>query len=548
MNKKSFLVLILLSIILNISCTKDFEEINNNPAAFTKASDGSLFNDVIGSLKLGWNEQFYINNEILYKQTQMAALFKEAWGNSTIGTEEIWKDYYTNLPNIRELQRRFALATPSPALTNMNAMVKILLAYKTFKVTDFFGDIPFSDAGYGFLDVSKLRPKFDSQRSIYLFLLDELKWADENIDIAATGEPYASFKSFDKLFFGDLNKWRKFANSLRLRYAMRMSEKEPIIAGQIVSDIINNDKPVLVGCNFSNTVLEVAAIYPNLCGFKNESKIWSFREHKNLRMGSTMWGELSLHDSADGSGIFDARAYLFFDTNGDNKWAPYPQIPAGTIPAESGVPYDKQRDKAAGYGIKGSAINPCLYSPFNYFLISDENNVPDILMTGAEVHFLKAEAFMKGIGVTQNEGNASNEYLSGIQASLTFWKNTLSNTNLLLDGTSFDTLVKIPSTLTLFALQNVVGFWNANPQTDEAKLKLIYTQQWIDFFRQPSEAFALVRRAYGKLPREVNGSQGALQYYRFVIPPSEIAYNQFNWASAYSSQGDLVTTKMWWMK
>ena len=537
MKIKYFLFLISISIFLNISCKKDFEEINNNPAIFTTASDGSLLNNVISSLQSGWNEQFYINNEILYKQTQMAALFKEQWGNSTIGTEEIWTNYYSALPNIRELQKRFANATPSAALNNMNAMVKILLAYKTFKVTDFFGDIPYSDAGYGFQDVSKLRPKFDSQHSIYINLLEELKWADENINPTATGEPYASFKAFDKLFFGDITKWRKFANSLRLRYAMRMSEKEPVLAGQIIADIINNDKPVLVGCNFSGALLEVAAIYPNLCGYRNEGKTWSFREHKNLRMGSNMWHQLSSNDSTNGSGIFDARAYLFFDTNNNGKWVAYPQT--GSTPAESGVPYMEQRNSTGGYNVKGT---DCLFSSFNFFLISDEVNVPDILMTGTEVHFLKSEAYMRGIGVAQNESNADNEYLSGIQASLTFWRNTMSKTTLKTDGAKFDDLVSIPAYLTLSYLQNKVGFWNFSSYDD--KLNMIYTQQWIDFFRQPSEAYALARRAYGKLPREGN----ALQYFRFQIPPSEVSYNQANWLNSYSSQGDYTTTKVWWMK
>ncbi len=539
MNSKSFLFLILISVFFMASCEKDFEEINTNPSIFTTASDGSLMNDVISSLQLGWNEQFYINNEILYKQTQMAALFKEAWGNSTIGTEEIWANYYSKLPNIRELQKRFANDPPSPALNNMNAMVKILLAYKTFKVTDFFGDIPYSEAGYGFQDVSKLRPKFDSQRSIYLDLLNELKWADENIDPSANGEPFASFKTFDKLFGGDITMWRKFANSLRLRYAMRMSDKEPVLAGQIVADIINNNKPVLVGCNFSGAILEKAALYPYKCGYKNEGKIWSFREHKNLRMGSTMWRQLSSNDSTDGSGIYDARAWLFFDTNNAGKWKPYPQVPDINTPSESGVPYMEQRNTAGGYTVKGT---DCLFSPFNYFLVSDEDNLPDLLMTGAEVHFLKAEAYMRGIGVSQNENNADNEYLSGIQASLTFWKNTMSETKLKTDGSAFDAMVTVPAYLTLTYLQNKVGFWNFSNYDD--KLNMIYTQQWIDFFRQPSESFSLVRRAYGRLPRE--GS--AMQYFRFVIPPSEIAYNQQNWQTAYSSQGDVKTNKLWWMK
>ena len=543
MNIKKLLLLVLISLLINVSCKKDFEEINTNPAAFTTASDGSLLNSVVSSLQSGWNEQFYLNNEILYKQTQMAALFKEAWGNSTIGTEDVWSNYYKILPNIRELQRRFDNDPSTPALNNMKAMVKILLAYKTFKVTDFFGNIPYTEAGYGFQDASKLRPKFDAQRDIYLSLLADLKWAADNIDPSANGEPFATFKGFDKLFFGDLTKWRKFANSLRLRYAMRMSEKRDLdltiknVVDSTVSNIILGDKPVLLGCNFSGYVGDVAGVYPYLCGYKNEAKIWSFREHKNLRMGSNFWHQLSTNDSTDGSGIFDARAYLFFDTNNDSKWAPYPQLPTVGTPAESGVPYESQRDQDAAYNIKGAT---CLFSPFNYFLISDKDYIPDLLMTGAEVHFLKAEAYMRGIGVPQDETNASNEYMSGIQASLTFWRTTLSRTNLL-KGSPFDTLVKIPTNLTLNLIINKVGFWNFTSY--DQKLNLIYTQQWIDFFRQPAEAFALVRRAYGKLPRE----GAALNYFRFMIPPSEVQYNLANYSSAYGTS-DLTTTKVWWMK
>ena len=72
---------------------------------------------------------------------------------------------------------------------------------------------------------------------------------------------------------------------------------------------------------------------------------------------------------------------------------------------------------------------------------------------------------------------------------------------------------------------------------------MIYTQQWIDFFRQPSESFALVRRAYGRLPRI--GSP--LDYFRFEIPPSEVQYNQANYLSFYGAN-DNTSTKLWWMK
>ena len=101
-------------LILTVSCTKDFEDINTNPHGFTNASDGSLFNSILESLQPGWDEQFYIYNEIFYKQTQLAALTKEAWGNYTIGTEDIWSKYYKTLPEIRELEKRFDSYEVSP--------------------------------------------------------------------------------------------------------------------------------------------------------------------------------------------------------------------------------------------------------------------------------------------------------------------------------------------------------------------------------------------------------------------------------------------------
>ncbi len=65
MRLKTILSLIILAVVL-VSCIKDFDTINTNPQGFTNATDGALFNGVIKSLLPGWNEQFYINNEVLY--------------------------------------------------------------------------------------------------------------------------------------------------------------------------------------------------------------------------------------------------------------------------------------------------------------------------------------------------------------------------------------------------------------------------------------------------------------------------------------------------
>ena len=537
MKIKDIFFLVILSVML-LSCKKDFEEIDTNPQGFTTASDGSLFNGVIQSLLPSGNEQFYVNNEILYKQTQQAALTQGAWGNYTIGTEDIWQNYYRALPSIRELQKRFDAYAPSPSVTNMKAMLAITLAYKTFKLTDLFGDIPYSEAGYGFQDLSLLHPKYDKQRDIYISLLNDLKWASENInDTTARVEPFTTFSSFDKLFNGNLAMWRKLANSLQLRYAMRMSGKEPEIAGEIIKDIIENDRSVLVGYDFNTIMLESACMWPAANGFTNNSVSWSFREHNGLRMGSNIWHQFSSDDSPEGYGIFDPRAFIFFEGDETNKWKPFPQIPDANTPSSQGIPYGGHRDDNVNYSIK-SNVN---YSPFNYFIIQDENFMPVILMTSAEVHFIKAEAYFRGIGVAMDEDMADIEYSNGILTSVDWWIKVADQLKLPLSGVKFGDKITIPSNLDVTTIFSHFDLWNAT--TEKEKLTFIYTQRWIDAFRQPWEAYAEARRT-GMTPREGD----PIAHFRLPYPPSESQYNTENWSLAKSSQGgEEPDVKIWWI-
>lgn len=538
--KKYIPALLIIPALLFIgSCTKDFEEINTNPLGFTTASDGSLFNGIIESLVLSGNEQFYINNEILYKQTQLAALTKDAWGNYTIGTEALWTNYYQILPSFRELEKRFDAAEPSASINNMKAMLDIIFAYKTFKMTDLFGDMPVSKAGYGFQSLDYLHPEYDTQRDIYLSMLEKLRVADSLIcDTVSEVEPFTSFKTFDKLFKGDLTMWQKFANSLRLRYAMRMVNREPEIAGNIIKEIIEGGRPVLLGYDFVNPVLESACLWPAEIGYKNESLNWSFREHNGLRMGSNIWHQFSANDNPSGSGIFDPRVYIFFETDDSNHWTPYPQIPDNTTPSSGGIPYESYRDIAGNFNMKQN----CNYSPFNYFLIRDQDFMPIILMTGAEVHFIKAEAYLRGIGVAQDRDMADIEYLNGILSSVKWWLDVAASSQLPLSGIKFEDMVTIPQNVNSGSVLTHFASWNAS--NDEEFLSFIYTQCWIDMFRQPWDAYALTRRT-GMTPREGD----PINHFRMPYPPSEYEYNTVNCNDAVARQGgDSPQTKIWWTK
>ena len=281
MIKSSLYKILFLTILLSASCDKGFEELNKNPFYPTQVDFGPLFNSVIKSLQLGWDEQFYLHNDTYYEITQQAALTARFTAINTNGTEDVWQNYYRALAHIRELERRFdEYSGNQETLNNVRAQLKIVTAYKTFRITDQFGDIPFFDAGHGFEDLKYLRPKFDSQEDIYKFLLEELEWAADYIDLNLTlpsGEEYISFGNFDTLLDGDLRSWKKFANSLRLRHALRMADKDIAFAGPILKDIIENDLDVIKEG-------EAVMMIPRNLLFSRESTHWSFREHKTLRI------------------------------------------------------------------------------------------------------------------------------------------------------------------------------------------------------------------------------------------------------------------------
>jgi hypothetical protein len=237
--------------------------------------------------------------------------------------------------------------------------------------------------------------------------------------------------------------------------------------------------------------------------------------------------------------IFDARAYIFFERNNNDEWVEYPQIADNSTPAAGGVAYGTHRDNAGAFSVKGET---CIYSGFNYFLHRDWNNVPIPMITGAEVHFILSEAYFKGIGLPQDPDMADIEFMNGVNTSVQWWMEVAENSKLPTSGITFQDEVTIPSSLGPASVLMVFGWWNA--QSDEEKLKFLYTQRWLDAFRQPWEAFALVRRT-NMTPREGD----PINYFRLPYPPSESEYNTENWSAALANQGggDSPQYKIWWI-
>ena len=559
---KRNILIICMATLAFASCTKGFEEMNKDPFSPPGTTIEALFNGVVGSLQQSMNEQFYLQNEIWYPETELGALTSESWGNYQIGTSNVWSDYYLMLSNIRELENRFHDLGEEQGDTavydKVRAQLNILKAYQTFKVTDIFGDMPYTQAGRIWSNASSqatMKPEWDTQESIYKSLLEELVWS-RNVLYAdsvttAYGNDYYRLP-YDVLLNNDYTLWAEFANSLILRHGLRMYDKDPQYATPLLVEAYNFFYTKISSSGGVATGGGIC-LWPSVLGTSWDVN-WSFREHKHLRMGETVWSVLSSTDDMDGSGIFDYRTFLFFDTSHktdsfpDGAWRPYPQIRTLETPTEGGSPYAQSRDGA--YTFKGPS---CLYSPFNYYLTRDEKYMPQILVTYADVLFMKAEIGARGIGgITLSGMDLDQMLFQGIYQSCLFWAHIPQNTS---RWTYFyPQYTSYAGNLDIWAFgykmaSNIMnyGVW-MNPDNDDSQefyLKMIYQQRWLNLFRQPWEAWALARRTMAT-PTTTNHAK--LTSFRMEYPQKEIEYNYDNYTKqlARMSHGDTRQTKVWW--
>ncbi|MGC4036578.1 MAG: SusD/RagB family nutrient-binding outer membrane lipoprotein [Chitinophagaceae bacterium] len=513
------------------SCTKDFEELNASHANPSTTDIGPLVNGVISTLFLGGTEQASVHNDYYYNVTQLAASSSISGYVLASASSEIWSGYYSTLQNINLALDKVNAAEDQQSMNNIRAILYILRAYKTFHVTDQFGDIPYFNAGKAYSGNSdNFRVGYDSQQLIYDSLLNDLKWASDNI--TTTDANAVSLGSFDTFFGSDMTKWQKFANSLRLRQAMQIVEKDPQTATPIIQEILGGSKPLVEDEG------DVAMWPASLGGYDLWVRWWSVSSGGAgfLRMSSTMWNMVS--DNNTDAGIFDPRAKLFVETNDADEWAPY------TIGVSTG---DGINAYGGDAGTDPTAKNGALYSLFNWYLIRDEWYIPEVILSAAEVHFLKAEAYARGLGVAQSVATAETEYKAGITSSVNFWYDVAAKT----DNASENWAAAAPAPPTgtqmntLFANPKVAFAGDA----DDA-VKKIYAQEWLSYFRQPWLAHNLWRRTMATpVDPASNPSATFKTFYRLPYAQDEAVNNTDNYNAQLAKMGGNTSDiKVWWMK
>ncbi|MEP7258100.1 MAG: SusD/RagB family nutrient-binding outer membrane lipoprotein, partial [Flavitalea sp.] len=231
-------VFVLTIMLLGNSCTKRFEQINTPPFLLTAdvVPPSMLFTNVLkNSIFSMWNGDIFWEYSNYYFDGASGTIFQTRDWSSP------WDDYTANLINAAAVVR---LTAKDTALVNENAMARIWKVWLYQRMTDAYGDIPYFEATLSPDSVNN-QPKYDTQRDIYVDMMNELKNAVSALD----SNSVAGFGTADILYNGDIKKWARFGNSLRLRLAIRVSIADPELAKQNIADALS--KPLIDDNSFN---------------------------------------------------------------------------------------------------------------------------------------------------------------------------------------------------------------------------------------------------------------------------------------------------------
>ncbi len=519
-----------------VACKKGFEDLNRpyKQASEETASIPGLFNGLISSLSKYGDDA--LNVSLLYPITNQQA-YQNTVAPYLNYASTFWNQYYPDLHNYKILLKKINAQSNPQSFNNVKYMATILLASKTLRMLDYYGDIPYSQASQAEQGSTYFRPVYDDQASVYKSVLADLKAAADGLAADPAQVNIGASESFLK---NDFTAWQKFANALRLRYAVRIYNQDNALASSIITDIIGGNKPLPNNQSSANLWKDNFGFWPGNMSPAGttfgalDSKWDSYRELSisNIRMSSNVWNQMSSTNDPSGAGIYDPRCYVFFQTNNADKWVPQPQN--GSQP-EGGRPFENGFTARKPVGSDPANKFACV----NFFMAYDRLFYPILVITEADVHFLKAEIYQRGMGVGKDIATAKTEYEAGLKASVDFWYAYTQLSSIW----SAKPTPPTPAQMTAFVTNPAVAYNGAN---DADALKKIATQAWLATMFQPWEAWAIVRRT-GLTPKDPTYTPSVVN--KLPYPDDESINNNANWQKATGGQGPAqqVLKKVYWM-
>ena len=488
-------------------CTKDFVEINTNPNAvstltpeflFTKAQYDGVANSLY--LLLGTMQYTTSYNDV--------AGFGSKYIASQVNTSS--SSFSSAYPGaLNELSLIINAVKDDPTKVNLLAAARIWRVYCYSRLTDVYGDIPYSQATAGYT-ANQFTPAYDAQKDIYADMLKELDQAAQSLDPSK-----ATYGASDLIYNGNTTQWKKLAYSLMLRLGMRLTKVDAASAQSwatkaLAGGVITADADIAkVSYLASGQIINQNPLAYNLY--------------------------ISDYIAANGSTNQEGGKYQdvfinYLKQTRDPRLAVVSVVYTGGSPNVTDTTFAKQQGMPANLSAK----------PTNFAQLSEPNpktvllrNSPFLVFTAAESYFLQTEATLRG---WTSGTPATTLYSNGVSAALRQWSLFSSS-----DGT-------IPTS-------KINAYVQANQLTTGSftqQMQQIYTQFWVSIFPDAQEAFASYRRTgYPALtPNNYTGNATGGQFpRRFLYPLSEQNLNPTSYAAAVARQGaDNLLTRVYWDK
>ncbi|MCC5935884.1 MAG: SusD/RagB family nutrient-binding outer membrane lipoprotein [Lunatimonas sp.] len=495
------------------SCDNGFDEMNINPVQPTALDPIYLMNraalfSTISATSL--NYEAAIVQQIVSPNGGVLAggNFNQLNRAFSIGT---WNKYYRDVLKHTVDVKRFT--RDNPDRNNLYQMSRILHAMSAMILTDTFGDVPYFEAGLGFLE-GKIDPVYDRQEDIYLDVLNELQQA------TAALNPSGRIETGDIFYGGDVVKWRKLGYSLMLRAAMRHTKVNPTRAREWVERAVTGG---VMTSNADNLFIKHDFNYANELGntlnateannyYLAEPFERFLSENNDPRLGS-----IAVRFIGAGSGP---------DQNNALAGNPAPGVTLSRNPADQmGFPmgFDNQTI--------GSVVQSRGLRSFYEFSQVDRTRMtardaPIFHVTYSQTSLLLAEAAVRGWVA----GNPADYFTQGIRANME-------------QMASYG-----PSTA--IAEASINAYIAAHPLDAGNAMQQIGEQYWVASFLNGYEGFANFRRTgYPNLaPNPYPGKDISGDFIRRLsYPDAEFSVNNANIQAAVARQGpDNLDTRVWW--
>jgi hypothetical protein len=515
MKAKFLSIIFILGLIFSNSCTKDFDEINSNPnsPSADQAAPEMLLTNAIESMTDRVHEIF-LGHEMGSGWVQHMAKVQYTDEDRYIYRPDVlnntWNSLYAASGMDIHTISRIAKANE---LNNYLGVSYVLKAYVISLLTDLFGDVPYTEAFVAVDDVTKTLPKYDSQESIYRDLISKL----DSANTVLLSDDNESIQG-DILYAGDVTKWKKFANSLRMRLLLRMSSKDAqFVTAELSKMVADPATYPIFASNAEHASLAYLGSAPNNHPI-NENR----KTRDDHRLSQTLIDFMYTDNP-----LVDWRVVAYAELAGSGDFV--------------GLPNGLTSSEAAGYLGNGLSETSKLGTDFT------AASAPGILLSYAEVQFILAEAAVKGF-IPGGLDVAKTYYENGILGSYQQNEATI----IAKSKAYFSAYVNTASITTIY--QNYLANGGAWTATDQASaMQKIGYEKWVALFGQGLQAFIEWRRlGIPALTAPAGGNNAGKIPSRYPYPTNEKTRNGSNLEAAVAAQGfgalDDLNGKVWWNK